>query len=146
MPRKGITIDDVLRAMAEIEGRGNVPSVRLVRAELGTGSNAKILALMSEIRAGHGEGEAVLPPMPDDYREQVQQLASELWKCSFLSADKRKRELRKAVHGMGYQLDPIVEHLNAVSKQLSDFRMLVDDVADGHHGSALTSDENGVTK
>lgn len=51
MPRKGIEELDVRHAVEQIEGEGKQATVRLVRNVLGTGSTAKISALLAKILA-----------------------------------------------------------------------------------------------
>lgn len=52
MPRRGVTISDVQRAIAALTAQGQNPSADNIRAFLGTGSKAKILDLMAELDAG----------------------------------------------------------------------------------------------
>lgn len=120
MPRKGIEETDVRNAIKQIQGEGKQPTVRLVRAVLGTGSTAKISALLAKIRAEKEPGDtlASLPP-PEALLKLATQYAEAVWKASVEAASEENRELRQLFHQLAYSFAPIAEQMEAISKRVN---------------------------
>lgn len=119
MPRKGIEELDVRRAVEQIEGEGKQPTVRLVRAVLGTGSTAKVSALLAKIRAEKQPDIPVAPPPPEALLNLATQYAEAVWKASLEAASTENRELRQLFHKLAYSFSPIAEQMDTISKRIN---------------------------
>ncbi len=114
MPRPGITKDDVARAMGELEAEGKSPTVRLVRAHLGTGSSTTILHHMAAVRTAATPRQPEPVAVPEILLEQLHAL----WQNSVDLASKENEAIRRAAHGAAYQLARSKEELGRVMERV----------------------------
>lgn len=119
MPRKGIEETDVRRAVEQIEGEGKQPTVRLIRDVLGTGSTAKISALLAKIRAENQTADTPDAPPPAALLNLATQYAGVVWKASLEAASAENQELRRLFHQLAYAFAPIAEQMEAISKRVN---------------------------
>ncbi len=120
MPRKGITQNDVVAAMAEIEDRGENPTVRSVRAHLGTGSDTTVSKYMAQIRLKAETNSEEVPDIPTPLAKKLSTIFHEVWKASYQQADEESRVHRQNLHNAGYSIGALKDLLLELADKASE--------------------------
>lgn len=130
MPRKGITEEQVAAAMAALEAEGLIPSVRLVRERLGTGSHGTISPLMAAVRIKGKTTAPVTPAVPEELTAHLQTLLGSVWESSYKLASAENQVLRQTLHEQAYSVAQVHEDLCNAVREIEKRVLLLHEIGD----------------
>ena len=94
---RGVTYDEVARVAVQILQEGHRPSVRKVRAELGTGSNATILSHLNEWNARRDQMESDATPLPAGVLTAIREALAEAISATRAALEDRLNEAQAQI-------------------------------------------------
>ncbi len=123
MPRAGITLEDVKKAVEMLERNGESVTQSNVRRALGdTGSMTTIKTYLEEIRKQKSNAVQNLREMPSDLEKQISTMISEIWSKSLEYTQQDINEIRQAanakVSALQAELDDLCKAYDEQSEKL----------------------------
>lgn len=122
MPRIGIQLEDVSRAVEKLEGQGRVAGPTNVRLQLGeTGSYSTIQRLLAQVKQSLGAQRAA-PTMSESLQRLAAECIAKLWVAAYSEAH-RKLEALEREHRV--KLDALTAQLEQVQTEAGSFEFEV---------------------
>jgi len=141
MPRIGIQLEDVSRAVEKLEGQGRVAGPTNVRLQLGeTGSYSTIQRLLAQVKQSL-EAQRAAPTMSDSLQRLAAECIAKLWAAAYSEAHRKlealEREHRVKFDALKVQLDQAQTEAGRFEFEVS---RLTTELGDGHARLASMSE------